>query len=275
MSADQKRSALARAAKILGAEIHGLDTHTADDFVRCARELTRRCDVLVAAGGDGTLSDVINAIDTAQTPIAYLPLGTGNAVRHAFNYKGGLGDIATRIREGKILEYDLIQCDEKRFAFTASVGFEGTVIQLRDSYLAEGITGLRAYLKALFEAYFRVYKRTAANITVDGETLEVKNLLSLIVVKQPYYGYGMKVVPRARFDDQQLHVLSVNSGLFVSLVGAAAAFTIGNRIGQYLSGRHVSVTLRQPLSVQIDGNPGWVSETFAFNVLPKKLKIKC
>lgn len=86
----QKYSLLVRAAEILNAEIHGLDTTTPEDFCQYARELANRCDVLVIAGGDGTLSDIINSIDTAQKPVAFLPFGTGNAMQHALKYKGGI-----------------------------------------------------------------------------------------------------------------------------------------------------------------------------------------
>jgi len=86
----QKHSVLGRAAEILNAEIHGLDTTTLEDFCQCARELANRCEVLVIAGGDGTLSDIINSIDTAQKPVAFLPFGTGNAMQHALKYKGGI-----------------------------------------------------------------------------------------------------------------------------------------------------------------------------------------
>ncbi|MGD9037263.1 MAG: diacylglycerol kinase family protein, partial [Syntrophobacterales bacterium] len=64
MTAEQKCAALAQAAEILDTQIHGLDTTTAEEFGQCARELASRCDVLVTAGGDGTFSDIINAIDT-------------------------------------------------------------------------------------------------------------------------------------------------------------------------------------------------------------------
>ena len=50
---------------------------------------------------------------------------------HALKYKGSLADIAMRIRDGVVREYDLINCDEKRRAFMASMGIEGTVIRLR------------------------------------------------------------------------------------------------------------------------------------------------
>jgi diacylglycerol kinase (ATP) len=113
---DQKRSALAKAAEILNADIQGLDAASAEDFTNCARDLADRDKVLVVAGGDGTFSDIINSVDTRKTVIAFLPLGTGNALRHALRYKGNLVDIARRISEGKIHQFDLINCDEKRRA---------------------------------------------------------------------------------------------------------------------------------------------------------------
>jgi len=274
MSVDQKRTVLANASKILDAKIYGLDTITKDDLGLCARELATYYDVLVTAGGDGTFSDIINSIDTAHTTIAYLPLGTGNAMRYALRYKGSLADIAMRIRDGKIYEYDLINCDEKKRAFMVSIGIEGALIRLRNKYLAQGATGFKTYLRAAFNAYFREYKRAIATITVDGAIFDTENLLSLMVVKQPYYGFGMNVVPRARFDDRKLHILCINSGLFNCTIGVVTAFTIGNRIGKYCTGQKISVQLKYPLILQIDGNYAWKSDVFSFTVMPNALKIK-
>jgi diacylglycerol kinase family enzyme len=267
MTAEQKRAALAQAAEIMDAEIHGLDTTTAEEFGQCARELATRCDVLVAAGGDGTFSDIINAIDTAQTPVGFLPLGT--------RYKGDLADIAVRIRNGEIREYDLINCDQERRAFTSSVGIEGTIIRLRQQYRAQGGTGFKTYLRAVLKSYLKNYERANAKITVDDDTFEVRNLLTLMVVKQPYYGFGMKVVPRARFDDRQLHILCVSSGLIKTVIGGTAAFIIGNRTGEYRTGRQLTVKLDRPLVLQTDGDEGWSADSFSFTILPKALKIKC
>jgi len=274
MTVDQKRTILAKAAEILNAEIYGLDTITADDFSQCARELATQYDVLVTAGGDGTFSDIINSIDTAHTTIAYLPLGTGNAMRYALKYKGGLADIAMCIRDAKIQKYDLINCAEKKRAFMLSIGIEGTLIRLRNQYLAQGATGFKTYLHAAFNAYFREYKRAIATITVDDATFHIENLLSLMVVKQPYYGFGMNVVPRARFDDRKLHILCINSGLFKCAIGTITAFTIGNRIGKYCDGQKISVQLERPLILQNDGNYAWKSDAFSFTVMPNALKIK-
>jgi diacylglycerol kinase family enzyme len=180
-----------------------------------------------------------------------------------------------RIKDGNIHEYDLIDCNERIRAFMISIGIEGTIIRLRDQYVAQGASGFKTYFRAVVNSYFKEYKRTTARVTVDDAMFEVDNLLSLLVVKQPYYGFGMNVVPGARFNDRQLHISCINSGLFESVIGGITAFTIGNRIGQYRTGRQLTVELERPLTMQIDGNEGWKAEAFTFSVLPNALKIKC
>lgn len=275
MSIDQKRSSLAPAADILGAEIHGLDTTSAHQLAQCARELASRCDVLVVAGGDGTFSNIINSVDTSERVIAFLPLGTGNAMRHALKYKPDLVATATRIRDGEIREYDLINCDHKKRAFTSSVGIEGTIVQLREQYRAQGSTGFKTYLRAVLNGYFKEFKKTSARVSIDEETFVTNKLLTLMVVKQPYYGFGMNVVPKARFDDGKLHIICDKSGFFGLVFGILAAFTVGSWLGEYHTGLQVSVKLGRPLFLQTDGDLAWKADSFSFTLLPKALKIKC
>jgi diacylglycerol kinase (ATP) len=275
MTVEQKRSALKGAAAILDAQVHGLDIPAREVLIQRTRQLAEDYDVIVIAGGDGTFSDVINAIDPSKKPVAFLPLGSGNAMRYALGYKGNLLAIADRIKRGRIREFDLIDCDGKRRAVTAGVGIEGTILRLRDRFLAQGITGFRAYLHAMFAAYFRFYKCTHAEVTIDGLTFSVPNLLTLMITKQPYYGYGMNIIPRARLADGRLHVFWADRSLLQTLYGLPAAFTIGNRSGHYKSGQKVELRLQSPLSLHIDGNRTWEADRFSFTILPKALKIKC
>jgi diacylglycerol kinase (ATP) len=275
MTTEQKRSLLRGAASVLGAQVCGLDITAEEDLSERARQLSNDYDVLVVAGGDGTFSDVINAIDTSKKPVAYLPLGSGNAMRYALGYKGNLLRMADRIKRGRIREFDLIDCDGRRRAVTAAVGMEGTILEVRDRLLVEGITGFRAYLHATLAAYFRFYKCAHAEVTIDGLLFGVPNLLTLMITKQPYYGYGMKIVPRARFADRTLHVFWAGRSLLPALCGALTAFTVGNRTGHHRRGEKVEVRLQRPLLLQTDGNRAWESDCFSFRVLPKSLKIKC
>jgi len=273
LSPDQKRSMLTAAAEALNTKIHGLDSASPEGFAECARDLASRCDVLVVAGGDGTLSDIINAIDLSAVSIAYLPLGTGNAMAHALGYEGRLRDIVLRIREGKPRQCDLIECDRKRRGFTMSVGITGTALRLRARYLLGGARGFWPYFAATLRAYCREYRRISAVIRMDDTTLRVKDILNLLVAKHPYYGFGMKLVPRARLDDGKLHLLVSDAGLFLSLWSIATSFTTCNRLGLYRQGLQVSIRLDRPVPLQVDGNLAWESDSFAFRLLPRAVNL--
>jgi diacylglycerol kinase (ATP) len=274
LSLPRRRKLLADAARILQAGVYGLDTTSKEEFAARARELSGKCDVLVVAVGDGSLSDIINAIDTKETPIAYIPLGSGNAMGHALHTRGSITEAATRIREGQVHGFDLIQCDERRLAYMVSIGLEGAVIQRRNEYKAQGTSGFKAYLVAVLAVYFKDFKGVKARIAINGRPYETRSLLSIMIMKQPYYGYGLKVMPRACFDDGRLHVRVLDTGLMSSLMGGATSFTVGNRVGFYRTGERVSVVLERPLMMQTDGDVAWEAKEFHFKVLPGALRMK-
>lgn len=274
LTVDQKRLVLKKVSQILNAEVHGLDTASAEELNTCAFELSTQCDVLVVAGGDGTLSNVINAIYPSRLSLAYLPLGTGNAIHRALGYRGNPVNIAQRIRKGRRHTYDLIRCDGKRLAFMASVGLDGTAVRLWTRYRRQGYSGRKAYFLASLKAYFNTYRPGRVRLTVGKTNITVERLLSFIVVKQPYFGLGMKVVPQARWDDGRLHTLCVPSGWHNMAVGIATSFTVGNRTGIYQTGTKASVRSERLLTLQIDGELGWAHNVFSFEVLPGILKMK-
>jgi diacylglycerol kinase family enzyme len=95
-----------------------------------------------------------------------------------------------------------------------------------------------------------------------------------MVVKQPYFGMGLKAVPRARWDDARLHTITITSGVAGVLTALLTGFTIGNRVGDYRCGTDLTIHLDSPLTLQIDGEVGWASDRFAFTVLPGVMRLK-
>jgi diacylglycerol kinase family enzyme len=193
---------------------------------------------------------------------------------HALRLRGSIEEVTTRIQEGRIQDFDLIQCDERRSAFMVSIGLEGAVIKKRDEYKAQGTSGFKAYLIAFLAAYFSDFKSMKARLTVNGESFAASSLLSLMIMKQPYYGYGLKVMPGARLDDRRLHVRVLRTGVMTSLVAGLTSLTVGNRAGFYRTAEQVSVVLEAPLLLQADGDVAWAATEFHFKILPGALKMK-
>ncbi|WP_319523409.1 diacylglycerol kinase family protein [uncultured Desulfosarcina sp.] len=265
---------LKQAADLLSAEIHGLDTASAEEFSRCAREQAERCDVLVVAGGDGTFSLAINAAATPSTALAFLPFGTGNALTYALGYRGKTETIAARIRAGRVHACDLIDCCGKKRGFMVSLGIDGAQIRLYEKYRRRGYRGLNAHIRAGLRAYFKEYRPAGAVVTVDDVSRRVRRLTSFMVVKQPFFGMGLQAVPRARWGDGFLHTLTLASGLPGIVGGLFTGFTIGNRCGDYRRGKTAAVRSTTPLTLQIDGDTGWSADQFTFSVLAGAIRLK-
>ena len=274
-NASRKAQTLEAVQEVLGdCVIRGLDTQSRAEFMQCAAELAREVEVLIVAGGDGSFSDAINALD-CNTVFSFLPFGSGCALQYALDLPPQLTRAAKRIKEGQLRLYDLILCDRARKAFMASVGLEADVLHRRESLRDSGIKGPPAYAIAALGSFFTELERTDMTISLDGEELAVPNAVTAIVTKIPYYGYKMKVVPNAVFDDGYLHLLAVNSGWAEIVGGMANAFLYENKLGIYRKAKEIRITMEHERYAQLDGSIYRKGTDFHFRVLPQALRMWC
>jgi len=110
-------------------EIEILETMQIGDATRFAKGLARKkCDVVIAAGGDGTVNEVINGLGSESPPLGILPIGTANVLALEI----GLPQEATKL--GKVLlQSNTIDCvlgsiAGEIFVQMASVGFDAEVV---------------------------------------------------------------------------------------------------------------------------------------------------
>jgi len=97
--------------------------------------LDESADAFVAAGGDGTVHDVIHALAERAVPVAILPLGTANNVAHALGYRRH-DDVASRVAQWRDneqqLQVGLAEAGDTRIAFVETVG-AGAFAKMRDA----------------------------------------------------------------------------------------------------------------------------------------------
>ncbi|MFQ6111039.1 MAG: diacylglycerol/lipid kinase family protein, partial [Nitrospinota bacterium] len=257
-------------------KVYGLDTTSPEEFSECARDLAKKVKILVVAGGDGTLSAVVNLFDDLdEIVLGYLSAGSGNALRYALDLPRSLKKAAKRIKTGNEHRMDLILLDNNKKAFLASIGIEGLILNKRDQYISKGINRSDAYAISVMSAMDCIlgkYRIQDAKVTIDGRYINIPDTKSLIITKHPFYGFGLKVVPGAKVDDGNLHFMFVDSEILKWIYGLTTSWVGGNQDG-YFVGKKIKITTKNEEFLQTDGDVVRKGASFEFEVFPKKLRI--
>jgi diacylglycerol kinase family enzyme len=177
--------------------------------IQKAKVLSRESDVLIAAGGDGTIADVIQGITEANrgknTALAVLPLGSGNAFRKSLGIPLSVRKSLQLIEHGQKKEIDLIDIE----GHTATFGSIGATAQITYERNQHNIPGFWGHLKAglnmfrLSQKEFNV--ELFEGVDENGVSFENKSMsihaLDCVFGKTNYFGYNWKIAPQAIADD--------------------------------------------------------------------------
>lgn len=270
MSREQTRDRLRAIGRQLNAPVLGLDSTSAEDFRDCVADVSRGCEVLLVAGGDGTFTDALNA-DRGGAALGYLPFGTGNALGSALGLSA-CSDYLDRVRRKSGQTVGVMLINGERKAFFASLGVDALTVRKYNELKIWNHKGLVRYGLA-FAAAMAEYRPADVVIHDQDVELHAASSLATIISKHPFYGYGLKV-NRGDLTDPYLHVRSFNRGrLRMAKAMAAAAFKIAPTTGVFHKGTSFSITTDNEQAFQCDGEWCGTGTEFQFEVLPDHLKL--
>ncbi|MEN6547598.1 MAG: diacylglycerol kinase family protein [Armatimonadia bacterium] len=221
-----------------------------------AREAASDTDLVVACGGDGTLSEVLNGLFGTDVPAALLPVGTGNDFARTLGLPRDPGEAAFALLRGAERRVDLLQVVETgRVAINVmGVGFDATVAATMNRHTRRG--GLGAYLLAVLIELGR-YRMTDLSLQIDGEEWEGQALLVAVANAQSY-GAGMRIAPRASVTDGLLDVVLVEPmnrlGFLCTLPKVFTGRHVKHPAVRYWQAREVTLRTSMPVPVLIDGD---------------------
>ncbi|MEZ6056321.1 MAG: diacylglycerol kinase family protein [Planctomycetaceae bacterium] len=157
---------------------------------------------IVAAGGDGTVLDLLNR--HPSIPVAVLPLGTENLLARHLGIPRRDGEFVARmIADGLITKIDLGQVNGGRFATVASCGFDAEVIHRLYQSRSGNIRHwhyVRPVLASLWNFPFPELR-----VTIDDSTEPVTGGM-VVVANLPDYAFRLPLVPTAIGNDGLLDV---------------------------------------------------------------------
>lgn len=178
----------------------------AEAFARHARQHSlmhteQAPDAVVAAGGDGTINEVVNGMSGGNLPLAVLPLGTANVLAAEIGLDVKAEAIAETIWRGPAIAARLGDVNGHRFTLMAGVGLDADVVASVDTRVKAWL-GKGAYvLTTLYQ--LATYRPHYYRVAIDGNTHKAA---SVVVAKAHYYGGTFVCAPDARLESDMLHV---------------------------------------------------------------------
>ncbi|MEH0982456.1 diacylglycerol/lipid kinase family protein [Micromonospora sp. CPCC 205556] len=255
-----------------GARIRVEYTQTAEQARRCAAEAARAGEVVVAAGGDGTIRLLAGAVVDAGGLLGVIPAGRGNDLARQLKLPHSPTEVADLLLHGRPRHLDVLRVAEHTIIGSVYAGIDAAANELANrsrlpASLVYPTTGLRALLR---------WPRTRYTITLDGRTEQV-HAYTVVVANCGYYGGGLHIAPMARPDDGALEVVVIRHASRLLFPVALWRMRTGShlRLPQVTFQRGSSVTVRadRPVAVYGDGDPVGREAEVHVEVRPGALRI--
>lgn len=244
-----------------------------DATAMAARAVEEGFDVVVAAGGDGTVNEVLQPLVGSRAALAVLPLGTGNVWAHEVGIPLDLIGALRVIAEGRVRKVDVGTAGDRFFLLMAGIGYDATVLGGTNSR-AKRALGIFAYVVRGVTVAL-AYRGRRMAVEIDGVRRSFRAFL-VVVGNSRRYGGPVEVTAEAKLDDGLLDVCVFRG---VNLFHAAW-FVIQVILGRHLKDPAVSY-FRAP-SVSVDADPAQPVQVdgdligctpFAFGVRRRALRV--
>lgn len=233
--------------------------------------------VIVAAGGDGTLNEVLNGISDyfGQVTLGLLPLGTGNDFARTVNVPDDLDHALAVLREGRTQKIDVLKvstADTRRYMVNVSAGgFSSKVSEISSD--VKDTWGPLCYARSLLGALPEL-DDYHTSIRLDDKEVVSTPAYNVVVANARYVAGGIPIAPEASLDDGLADVIV----LPVASLPELAAITSTTLLGKHLSSdkilfrraRKIEVTSTPPMRFNTDGEL-LPAGSVTFEVLPRVL----
>jgi len=257
--------------------------HRGDAATLASEAAHKGAKLIIACGGDGTISEVANGILASgkDAELGILPSGTGGDFRRTLEIPSRTRDAARVLRTGRSVRIDV-----GRVSYTDQKGsdatryFVGVASCGMSTKVIERVKGDEvSFVSALLKTAMR---NAPVRLVVQLDDSHERHLLvsNLCIANARYFGGGMKIAPDAKLTDGKFDVISIGD------LSAMKIFTSAPRVytGSHLSMPEVSHTLARKITVraadraeevplEVDGElPGRLPATF--QIVPDALRVR-
>lgn len=215
-------------------------------------------DLIIAAGGDGTIHAVASGLVCRESTLGIIPVGTMNNLAHSLGIPLSVEAACAVLAQGETRTIDVGQINEKLFLEVAGIGFEASLFpageEFKKTSLLSTVRGVMLGLVSLF-----TFKPTRLKISFDKKKMCSYDAIQVTICNAPYYGVHFHIAPDILMDDGMLDVFIFRHFSKLEYLRHAISISRGQRVFQpkILRSRAKSLHIVSsgPLDIQADGMP--------------------
>jgi diacylglycerol kinase family enzyme len=244
---------------------------------RIKRALEGAADIVVAGGGDGTVLAVAEALLGSDKILAVLPLGTLNGLARDLQLPL---DVPTVIQQLDMLEpraIDVGEVNGRAFLHNVIIGLVPGIGVGREKVRGSGIRGKIKFTLFMLRRLARA-RKIALALQLNGETIRVERMQSLVVVNNSYDQWFGRFMARRRLDRGRLTAYLIRNLRVRDAIRLAVEMFAGtwgsDRVIEYEKVQQLTVMSKKPrLMVSMDGDVLTMETPLNFAVRPKSLTV--
>ncbi len=233
-------------------------------------------EIIVAGGGDGTISSVAAIVSKTGKTFGVLPLGTLNNFSKDLQIPQDIDEAVRIIADGYVSEIDLAELNGRVFINNSSIGLYPRIVRNRVQQQRLGYGKWRAAFWATLRM-FRVSPFLKVGIVVDGKFF-LRKTPFVFVGNNEYEMELYNIGRRSALDQGKLSVYFLHRGGRLGVI-LLLLRTITGRVKQWrdfeeVLSETVSIqTRRKRMQVAFDGEVDTVATPLQYKILPKALRV--
>jgi diacylglycerol kinase family enzyme len=185
-----------------GSEARIVKLERGQDLATLARAASARTSIVVAAGGDGTVSGVAAGLVGTPAMLGVLPLGTLNHFAKDLDIPLDLEKAVASIAAQRVGRIDVGQVNGRVFLNNSSIGIYPSIVEAREELRRLGHRKWPAFAIATFRV-LRRFRGVLVRIEIDGQQ-SVRRTPFVFVGNNAYELDGIRLGRRARLDGGRL-----------------------------------------------------------------------
>jgi YegS/Rv2252/BmrU family lipid kinase len=186
-------------------DIKCLKSRNVEDTRNIIGNHSKEHEVIVAAGGDGTVHSVATQLVGSQKVLGVLPLGSGNGFAKEFGFKMNINALLSNIQKGESMDIDVIEINDHLCLNVAGIGLDSFVAH---SFNELKLRGFLPYVWLTLKTFLQL-KPFRVNVRVEDEVIFSGDLFVLTIANTRQFGNNAFIAPKAKPNDGKVDLVLI------------------------------------------------------------------